>query len=304
MRIKHRYLTWDSHLKVINPVMKILDKYSNDYKYKEDLNCVIPTFKYQIEFYIYEDYPEFDKIKKDLCKYLEPQVIGTEYEKKDLKNAEWFVISTGEYQYPQPENDFGYLKATFNLDNYCKHCGIGKVQNAPYRLKTEPKQLNNQFWGLHWDFDAVFVRHEAKNILERENIKSIRFTNPVLHKKDSPIQDFYQLHIETRLDNGFDSYNTEKITCKFNNEEHCNNDKTQDYCNRIKYHHPMIGGYCFDKTIFDSKFDIVETNEYFGSGASANRLQIVSKRFKEIVEKNKLKGLVFTPIVHERYKHE
>lgn len=304
MRIKHRYLTWDGHLKVINPVMKILDKYSHDYKYKEDLDCVIPTSKYQIEFYVYEDNPEFDKIKKELGKYLEPQVVGTEYEKEDTKNAEWFLINTGKYQYPQPEDDFGYLKATFNLENYCNWCGIGKIQNAPYRLKTEPKQHNSQFWGLHWDFDAVFVRQKAKNTLEREKIKDIRFTNPVLHKKDSPIQDFYQLLIDKVLDKGFDSYNTKTITCKFSNEENCNKEKEKDYCGRIKYHHPMIGGYCFDKNIFNSDYDIVETNEYFGSGASANRLQIVSKRFKEIFEKNKLKGVVFTPIVHERYKHE
>jgi hypothetical protein len=303
MRIKHRYLIWDSHLKVIKPVKKILDKYSHDYEYKEDHDCVISSFKYQIEFYVYEDNPDFDKIKKKLGKYLEPQVIGTEYEKEDIKNAEWFIISTGEYQYPQPENDFGYLKATFNLDNYCKHCGIGKVQNAPYRLKTEPKQRNSQFWGLHWDFDAVFVRQETKDILERENIQGIRFTNPVLHKKDIPIQNFYQLHIDTRLDKGFNSYNTPKITCKLNNEENCNTDRTQDYCDRIKYHHPLIGGYCFDANIFDSDYDIVETNEYFGSGASANRLQIVSKKLKEIVERNELKGVVFTPIVHEEYKH-
>jgi len=26
------------------------------------------------------------------------------------------------YQYPQPENDFSYLKATFNLDKYCNLC--------------------------------------------------------------------------------------------------------------------------------------------------------------------------------------
>lgn len=304
MRIKHRYSTWDGHLKIINPVMKILDKYSHDYNYKEDLDCVIPTFKYQIEFYVYEDNPEFDKIKNELGKYLEPQIVGTEYEKEDIKNAEWFLINTGEYQYPQPEDDFGYLKATFNLENYCNWCGIGKIQNAPYRLKTEPKQRNSQFWGLHWDYDAVFVRQETKNILEREKIKDIRFTNPVLHKKDSPIQDFYQLHIDKVLDKGFDSYNTKTVTCKFNNEENCNKEKEKDYCERIKYHHPKIGGYCFDKMIFDSDFDIVETNEYFGSGANANKLRIVSKRFKEIVEKNKLKGLDFTPLVHERYKHE
>jgi len=298
MRIKHRYLQYDSHLKIIRPVRAILDKYSHTYDYKEDLDCVIPTFKYTIEFYLYEDNPDFGLIRQEISKFLEPQVIGTEYEKADIKNAEWFIASTGQYQYPQPEDE--YLGKTFDLVNYCSLCGIGQVQNAPFRLKTEPKQHNNQFWGLHWEYFAVFVRQETKSILEKEKIKGIRFSKPVLNKENVEIDGFYQLHIDTILNKGFDSYNTKTITCKLNNEENCNTDINLKCCGRIKFHHPMIGGYLFDKTIFNPDFDIVQSNEYFGSGASANRIQIVSKRFKELVEKNKLKGLSFKPIMHDR----
>ena len=300
MRIKHRYLQYDSHLKTIKPVRAILDKYSHTYDYKEDLDCVIPTFKYTIEFYLYEENPDFGLIKQEISKFLEPQVIGTEYEKADIKNAEWFIATTGQYQYPQPEDDFNYKKATFNLDDYCSLCDIGKIQNAPFRLKTEPKQHNNQFWGLHWEYSPVFVRQETKNILEKEKVKGIRFSKPVLNKKSIEIDGFYQLHIDTILNKGFDSYSTKTITCKLNNEENCNTDINLKCCGRIKFHHPMIGGYLFDKTIFNPDFDIVQSNEYFGSGASANRIQIVSKRFKELVEENKLKGLSFKPIMHDR----
>jgi hypothetical protein len=104
------------------------------------------------------------------------------------------------------------------------------------------------------------------------------------------------------LREGFDKYNAKVITCKLNNEENWNTDPVIKYCGRIKYHHPRIGGYLFDKKIFDNQFDIVETNEYFGSGASANRLQIVSRKLKTLVEKNKLKGLSFIPIMHDRLK--
>lgn len=300
MRIKHRYLTWDSHLKTIKPLRTILDKYSHIYKYEEDLGCIIPTFKYQIEFYLYEDNPKFENLKKEVSKFLKPQVIGTEYEKTDIKNAEWFIVNAGEYQYPQPEDDFGYLKTTFNTENYCEKCGIGKLQNAPYRLRTIPKQHNNQFWGLHWEFEAIFVRQETKNILEKENIKAIHFSNPVLNKKNIPIEDFYQLQIGIILEKGFDNYNAQTITCKIDNEENWNTNNNLKYCGKIKFHHPRIGGYLFDKNIFNPNFDIVESSEYFGSGASASRLQIVSKRVKNLVEQNKLKGLSFIPIMHER----
>lgn len=298
MRIKHRYLNYDSHLKIIKPVRAILDNFSHTYNYKEDLDCVIPTFKYTIEFYLYEDNPHFDTLKKELSKFIEPQVIGTEYEKVDINNADWFIVQTGTYQYPQPEDE--YLKATFDLEHYCKHCGQGKKQNQPFRLKTEPKQNNNQFWGLHWEFEPVFVRQETKNILENASIKDISFSNPVLNKKGIAINGFYQLHIHKILDKGFDNYNAQTITCKINNEENCNTDDNLKCCGRKKFHHPRVGGYLFDKNVFNSSFDIVQSNEYFGSGASANRIQIVSKRFKELVEKNKLKGLSFTPILHDR----
>lgn len=174
MKIRYRYLQYDSHLDTITPVKAILDKYLHPYNYKEDLECVVPTFKYTLEFFLYENSPEFDAIKAEISKFIEPQIVGTEYEKADVKNAEWFIVSTGEYQYPQPEEDFGYLKASFNLDNYCHLCGIGKVQNSEYRLRTIPKQLTNQFWGLHWEYDAIFVREETKKILEREGIQGIR----------------------------------------------------------------------------------------------------------------------------------
>jgi len=293
MRIQHRYLTLDKNSKLT----KLLDQLSVRYK-EEQKSFDEHTHFYALEFFLYEDNPRFQELTEAVKKFkIEPQ-IGTTYDKVDLSNAKWFIASTGQYQYPQPEDK--YLEITFDLENYCRLCGIGRVQNAPFRLKTEPKQHNNQFWGLHWEYFAVFVRQETKNILEKEKIKGIRFSKPVLNKKNIEIEGFYQLHIDTILDKGFDSYNTKTITCKTNNEENCNTDINLKCCGRIKFHHPMIGGYLFDKSIFNSDFDIVQSNEYFGSGASANRIQIVSKRFKELVEKNKLKGLSFTPIVHDR----
>jgi hypothetical protein len=295
-------LTWNSHSKIIKSLRAILDRYNISYKYKEDLDSVVPTFRYTLEFYLYEDNPGFSNIKAEVDKYeIEPQ-IATYYEKSDVANADWFTVSTGEYQYPQPEDDFGYLKATFNLDSHCALCGIGKVQNAPFRLTTEPKQYNNQFWGLHWEFEPIFVRQETKIILEKEQIKGISFSHPVLHKKNIKIDNFYQLHVETILPKAFDNYNTKAITCKIDNEENCNTDTGLKCCGRVKFHHPMIGGYLFDNSILNPEFDIVQSFEHFGSGGSANRLQVVSKRFKQIVDKNKLKGLSFTPIIHERLK--
>ena len=293
MRIQHRYLFFYKN----NKLTKLLDQLSVRYKVEEKSYDETTHF-YALEFFLYEDNPRFIELTEKVKRFeIEPQT-GTIYDKEDLSKAEWFIASTGQYQYPQPEDD--YLETTFDLKDYCSLCGIGRIQNSAFRLKTEPKQLNNQFWGLYWEYFAVFVRQETKNILEKEKIKGITFSKPVLNKKNIEIEGFYQLHIDTILNEGFDNYNAKTITCKINNEENCNTDLNAKCCGRIKFHHPKIGGYLFNKAIFNPDFDIVQSHEYFGSGASANRIQIVSKRFKEIVDMHKLKGISFTPIVHDR----
>jgi hypothetical protein len=222
-----------------------------------------------------------------------------------VATAHWFWVSVGEYQYPQPEEDFGYLRATFNLDNYCENCGIGKSQNAPFRLKAIPKQPNNQFWGLHWEHDAIFVRLEAKRILESENVRGISFAKPVLHKKGLEVDDMWQIHIQTELGAGVDSYNLTKEICEYADKRAREEEaalKLIHYCGRTKYNLPKRGGVTFNEFYFRNAPDIVMSDEWFGSGGKAFRLPIFSERIKRIVEKHKLKGLHFTPIFHQRVK--
>jgi hypothetical protein len=302
MRIAHRYQISDGNLKIIKPLKSILDTYNISYDYNHDPESSVSGHKYQLEFVLYEDNPSFSKVIAAIKQFDIESETASVYEKSDIENAKWFMISTGAFQFPQPEKNFGYLETTFNLENYCRLCGIGKVQNGPFRLKAEPKQSNSQFWGLHWEYEPVFVQKQTKNILENQRIKGIHFSQPVLDKKSIPVSNLYQLNIDTVLTEGFDGYNTNTITCKINNEEDLNTNPDLKCCGRIKFHHPMIGGYLFDKSVFNPALDIVLSNEYFGSGSSANRLVIVSKRFKDCVDKNKLKGLKFTPIVHERFK--
>jgi len=160
MRIQHRYLTFDNNSKLT----KLLGQLSVRYRVEEK-SYDETTHSYALEFFLYEDNPRFQELTEAVEKFkIEPQ-IGTQYEKADIDIAEWFVVSTGQYQYPQPEDD--YLEKTFDLENYCNLCGIGRIQNAPFRLKIEPKQNNNQFWGLHWEYFAVFVRQEPKIFWKR-----------------------------------------------------------------------------------------------------------------------------------------
>jgi hypothetical protein len=105
MRILHRYLTWDGHTKVIKPMKTVLDKFSIEYSYSEDPECVIPSYRHKLEFFLYEDDPRFVEIKSAVDKFkIIPQVV-TAFDKEDFEKADWFQINAGEYQYPQPEED-------------------------------------------------------------------------------------------------------------------------------------------------------------------------------------------------------
>jgi hypothetical protein len=299
MRIQHRYLTFEKDQKLLAS----LDQMSIRYKI-EERNFKETTPLYVLEFFLYEDNPRFEKMREGLEVFgISPQT-GTIYDKEDIANANWFQILVGEYQYPQPED--GYLRATFNLDNHCNYCGLGRSQNAPFRLKTMPKQLNNQFWGLHWMHDALFVRSRAKRILEMENIEEISFSKPVLHKNGEEVEDLWQVHIQVELGHGVDDYNLSKEICEYVADEEsikagpAGPPKLIHYCGRVKYNFPRRWGITFRESSFQNVPDIVRSHEWFGSGGMAMQLLIVSKRIKQIVEKNKLKGLAFVPIFHKR----
>jgi hypothetical protein len=285
----------ENKLNTVKAIINLLNEYSIDFSYKEDVNRVSYLYKYNLEFFVYEDIFSFEKIQNKLKKFDLYRDLLKEYDKMDMENAQWYIIGTSQYQYPQPEDSYGYRNITFNLDNYCPLCGIGKIQNNPYRLKHEPKQKPNLFWGLHWEYEPIFVREEIKNIFEKEKINRIHFSQPVIHKSNKPIERFYQLHIETILEKGFITDNANTVTCKINNEEGRNKNDELKCCGRIKYNSCRILE--FDKKIFSHGNDFCLTNEYFGSGLSAYRRTIISKKIYEIIKKYKLRGLEFEPIL-------
>ena len=107
MRIQHRYLSFEKN----ESLLMVLDKLSIRYKIK-DQYLDEKTHLYILEFFLYEDNPRFIEMQAELNAFeIEPQ-IGSVFDKEDIAKANWFYIFTGEYQYPQPESAFGYLRAT------------------------------------------------------------------------------------------------------------------------------------------------------------------------------------------------
>ncbi len=102
-------------------------------------------------------WPQIEPLLKDT-----PHFITNIFTRHELDAAEWLEMhALGHHGYPQPEDDFGYFDASYDLSNFCRICGIGAVQNAPLRLRAEPKAPHSQFLQLNWVFDEFFIRNEA-----------------------------------------------------------------------------------------------------------------------------------------------
>lgn len=216
-----------------------------------------------------------------------------------------YIIHTGQFGYPQPEND-PRLPATFDYSNGCATCGIGKVQYAPVRFSKEPKVTNKTFTGLNWVFSHFFVTDTGRRVLEDNGITGMRFSRPVVHKTGEPLERWFQMEPASvlppaiRLD-GLMSERCERPSDKEISKLRKINPDWEDgpYCGRVKYNVPTDENwnarYVVDECVLDGQPDIVRACEWMGSGGSAFQEIIASQRFKDVCDQNKLRGLFFHP---------
>ncbi len=289
MKINHRICTFNNER-----FKKEIDKLNVPYEFTDNIKSIVLN--------IYENDLLWNKIEKLIKKYNLLDSITTEFSKEEIDEADWFILrSKGHFGFPQPEDD--YKKVSYNLNNYCDRCDRGLIQKAPIRFKNHPKK-HSHFFQLNWIFDEFFINKEVKNIFEKNKICNVEYINPIIHKSDEKILDYYQLKIIKTLNQGLYTKNLKSEMCSFDKSENKIKDEEWCYryprnypaCNNIKYNYPEKDFIKFNKNIFNSSFEIVKSYEYFGSGGESHKLIIISKRIKKIIEENKFRGLEFVPI--------
>lgn len=297
MRIFNRYLTFDRNKNLI----QFLDKLSIPYK-EQKKSFGEGSDYYALEFFLYEDEINFEDNSKQIQKFkLEPQV-GTEFSKKDEENAEWFWISSGQFGYPQPEDN--YFELTYAAKDVCLQCQIGKKQINPFRLRAEPKAKHSKFLGLNRVFDEIFIQEQAIQKFTENKISGLHFSHPVLNKTKLPLESLQQMHIDTILQPGLLTENLEFEICqKPTDKNQIEFIEKQNigyldkiFCGQKKYNFPKKGTMTFKKDIFENQPDFVKPFEWFGSGGSATRPILVSQKVRQLIIKSKLRGASFTPI--------
>src|SRR5262249_30101958 len=71
-------------------------------------------------------------------------MVSSHFSPEEIAEAEWLGMDPRwHWSYPQPEDDFGFRSVTYDLSQYCSTCGIGAVQKAAFRMKSEPRWGRN-----------------------------------------------------------------------------------------------------------------------------------------------------------------
>ncbi|MBR5653419.1 MAG: hypothetical protein IKX22_04995 [Prevotella sp.] len=200
--------------------------------------------------------------------------LGEDFTKKEILSADYCIIkSWNSFGYPMPDNDQGYLYNTYETEEMCSECGIGKIQKEDFRVKKVPKY---PIWGLGWVYDEFFVRTDLYEKVFRP--LGIECRPLRKNKDDSIIESYVQLVIPV-ID--------EPLNLSLYDSQIC------PKCGAKKYDAMTIGYYPQQEHPLPY---IYKSKEYFGDGFSANRKIFVSAFLRDLmIENGMMRFRAFVP---------
>lgn len=259
--------------------MKIIHRIPTDRRdpIRKELELLGYKFKAELEpFYIDEGDARWPQVARLFDRYSSFQLVYAEFTEREIAEARYAALfAIGHHGYPQPEDEFGYQKTTYDDSNYCDRCQCGLIQKAPFNLRGEPKWgKRSGFLQLNWVGDEYFVHPTIWAAqLQPLGVKCREVLSVKGVKLDTVVQlDIPEVEIAHRME-GQPS-------------------KRCDACGIVKYR--INPGYF---PPLDGEFDlpIFKTRDYIGGGAAAKPV-IASSAFCSVVRENNLRGLGFTPL--------
>jgi hypothetical protein len=226
-------------------------------------------------FDVAEDDPRWKSISSLVKKYEASDSAMQRYTAAEERAAQFVgMIVPSQHGYPEPADDGGYLAATFDLADHCKFCGIGRKQKAPFRMLKSPA-LATAVLQLNWIYDEFFVSPGVwKAVFEPAGIGC---RPAVLNRTGAEIGSVVQLEIPQVVD-----LKVEGLAYK-----ECPRCGRKRYCNTIlRQGWPQPTN--TDAAIFKS-------SQYFGDGALAFQLVLVSNLMYGKITAAALKNVRFIP---------
>jgi hypothetical protein len=228
---------------------------------------------------ISENHPSWILLQHLAAKIESVDLITTEFTLQECTQASRLAVyPQWHHGYPMPDMDNGYIEATYDTRQGCVACGVGWEQNAPFRMKSEPKWGRRQILQLNWVFDEYFVTPTAYEAVFKQF--GIPCREVLHHKTGKPLTSVVQLVVESV------------------DEVHLNINRSPDeickVCGRGKYHAHTRG--FFPKLTTAPKAHMLKPQEYFGSGGSAWRPVIVSNTLYSAMSGFKMNEVNYYPL--------
>lgn len=208
---------------------------------------------------------------------------GAEFTKSEINDANYAaLIGLRTCGYPQPDDTFDFFDEVYKGPQRCQVCGIiPGPQTDPFRIKSDKIKYNA--FQLEWIYDEIFVEREfyLTHLQEFVGSKPV-----VIHRSGKESTRFVQLDLP-EADYNFDMSGMEFIACKA--------------CQRKKYS-PSFQDF-LPQLPRDPETHIFQTREFFGTGAQAFRLIIMSQKIRQIFLDHKLaKWYNFTPLKNSSFE--
>jgi len=229
-----------------------------------------------VSFRVRESDPIWPRVSDWIRSYQPLDVVWTVFDKGELEAARWLVMRpTWHHGYPQPEDDFGYLKVIYDLSQYCPECGVGARQRAPFRMKREPKWHGRGILQLNWVFDEYFVIPEVWNTVFRP-FGTDRMD--VLDRKGDVLTTVTQLVVPDEVNLHVGDLPAERCHA----------------CGRSKYE-PVVRGR-LPAMVRPPAAHMARSAESFGSGRRAYHEVIVSNELARRIRAEGIRGVSFVPL--------
>jgi hypothetical protein len=230
-----------------------------------------------VTFEVDEQHEHWSALAKWIQARRAVDVVSTKFSKREIDAAPWLaLVPDWHHGYPQPREEvFGYREVTYDLTNYCKRCGVGLKQKAPFQMKGEPKWDRNSILQLNWIFDEYFVTPAVwERIFKPQGIGSCSVTNT----KGVELKSVIQLVVEEQI--GIVTDSLPGVTCPS--------------CGRVKYA-PVARG-PFPSLVGKPFAPMTKTREYFGSGGSGYNAVLISQELARLMSKEKVRGASVKPV--------
>lgn len=227
-------------------------------------------------FEIAESDPRWPRVAELVERHEAVDLVRTDFTARECEQAPALqLIPTWHHGYPMPDEDEGYLSATFDLAEYCASCGIGLRQKAPFRMIREPRWGVRSILQLNWVFDAFFVTPSLwRAAFEPAGIGA----RPVLDERGTrELSTVVQLDIPSIAPvSGLPSQGSPCVACG-----------RRKHLPWVRGPFPPVdlgGGHA------------VKTNAWFGSGASAWRAIVISGDLYRRLRALRVRGVGFVPV--------